>query len=362
VRLERERRELARRPPGVWRRSPRYIWESVILFGKRFDPLENCDTPTIELPAKQWFNSLHELPDDGIRLSTGELVTIRLHWSSYFGANETSDIPHLKREAESLMSTKMWDAKEWSKRQESQTPDLDDEGYELPSIIEQQYAVSPVTGLPALCYGALGPVSYKSDSGDNQAWRSPAESPYTFITHWFKSRDEAEQCLAQTAALLESVRVSRERSQQKKQSADGHKLIARQLQARLQLLVKAIRLQIERKEAIETTLLEIEPLLMRTKSSNVIRWSSAAESLLNRTVREAFADDESAGDFVEALFAYVLENSRTGERQDAAIALLDQLDALHKDGKLRSLENRSSRIDELFATVLQAVESEQLAA
>jgi hypothetical protein len=335
-----------------WSPAPRRVWESVFLFGRRFEPLDYLGEPTVELRAREWFDQLHTLPDGGIRLSTGEQVHIRLTWSSYFGGVETASIPRLKREAAELMPTKIFEGREWAKKQELKGPDLDDDGYVLPEIIERQYAVSPLTGEAVFCYGTLGSASCKSDSGDPQSWRPVTDKAYTFITHWFLSRKEAENCLAQTALTLESVKASRQRTLQKKASNDGHKLAARNLQVRLMLLATAARLSDERKRSVEEALTELEPLLSRSKSSNIIRWTAGAELLFNRAMRETLADDQSAGAFVDGLFEYVLINSSEGENQDKAIALIDKLDSLHKNGNLRSLENRSATIEEVLVAVL----------
>lgn len=341
-----------------WTPPPRRVWESVFIFGRRFEPLDYLDEPTVELLAREWFDQLHALPDEGFRLSTGESVRIRLTWSSYFGGVEADSIPQLKREAANLMPTKVFEGREWAKKQELLPPALDDDSYILPEIIERQYAVSPLTGKPVFCYGTIGSASCKSDSGDPQPWRSAADKGHTFITHWFLSRQDAENCLAQTALILESIKAARQRSLQKKASTDGHKSAARRLQAKLKLLSKTVRLSDERKQAVEEALTELDPLLSRSKSSNVIRWTTGAELVFNRAVREALADDESAGAFVEGLFEHVLTNSPEGENQDAAIALIDELDSLHKNGKLRSLENRSARIEEVLVAVLRSTGEE----
>lgn len=347
--LERRRRS---RSTDHWMPAPRRVWESVFIFGRRFEPIDYLNEPTVELLAREWFDQLHALPDEGLRLSTGEAVRIRLTWSSYFGGVETDNIPHLKREAANLMPTKVFDGREWAKKQELAPPALDDDGYVLPEIIERQYAVSPLTGKPVFCYGTIGPASCKSDSGDPQPWRSTTDKGHIFITHWFLSREEAEKCLTQTALTLESIKAARQRSLQKKASTDGHKLAARRLQAKLKLLAAAVRLSEERRQAVEEALAELEPLLSRSKSSNVIRWTAGAEVVFNRAVREALLDDESAGAFVEGLFEYVLTNSPDGENQNVAINFIDRLDTLHKNGKLRSLENRSARIEEVLVAVL----------
>jgi hypothetical protein len=358
-RVEREKALAAERRAllDVWRAPAKHVWESVFLFGTRFEPLNYCPTPVVELMAREWFDSLHMLPDDGIKLSDGTNLTIRLSWSSYFGSIETSDIRELKKEASTLISTKLWERSDWTKRQDLSPPDFDDEAYVVPDVTERAYAVDPLTGQSVSGYGTIGPASYKSDSGDTHPWRSTGEGSQIFITHWFKSRDGAEKCLALSQGIVDSTRAARLKSSQKKQAADSHKCAASKLQSKMRLLASVVLLSPERQEQVKATIDELDPMLERSKSAPVIKWTAEAVPVINRLIRESLKSDESITATVDGFFAYVMENIADSEQQEQAINAIDQLEALHRKGQLTAAENRTQKINDLLVIILEAMNS-----
>jgi hypothetical protein len=352
--LDRERRALL----AVWRAPAKHLWQSVFLFGVRFEPLDYRPTPVVELMAREWFDSLHKLPDEGIKLADGTDLTIRLNWSSYFGSIETSDIPELKKEASALISTKLWERSDWTNRQDLPPPDFDDEAYVVPEIIEHAYAVDPLTGQSVFGYGTIGTASFKSDSGDTKPWRSVGEGTQVFITHWFKSRDDAEKCRALTQGIVDSTRATRLKSAQKKLAGDSHKSAAIKLQAKLRLLASVVPLPQERHEQVTATIAELDPMLERAKSAPVIKWAAEAVPAINRLIRETMKSDESIVGTIDGFLTYVLENIADGEQQEEAVNAIARLEALHRKGQLAAaIENRAEKIDELLVAVLAAMES-----
>jgi hypothetical protein len=352
--LAAERRALL----DVWRAPTKHLWESVFLFGVRFEPLNYRPTPVVELMAREWFDSLHLLPDEGIKLTDGTDLTIRLSWSSYFGSIETSEIRVLKREASALLSTKLWERSDWTKRQNLSPPDFDDEAYVVPDVIEHTYAVDPLTGQSVSGYGTIGTASYKSDSGDTKPWRSAGEGTQVFITHWFKSREDAERCRALSQGIVDSTRATRLKSAQKKQAADSHKGVASKLQAKMRLLAAVVPLPPERQEQVKRTLDELDPMLERSKSAPVIKWAAEAVPAINRLIRESLKSDESIVGTIDGSLTYVMEHIADGEQQDQAVNAVAELEALYRKGQLfAATENRAQKIDELLVAILTAMES-----
>jgi hypothetical protein len=331
----------------------KHLWQSVFLFGVRFEPLDYRATPVVELMAREWFDSLHKLPDEGIKLADGTDLTIRLSWSSYFGSIETSDIRLLKKEASALLSTKLWERSDWTKRQDLAPPDFDDEAYVVPDIIEYAYALDPLTGQPISGYGTIGPAPFKSDSGDTKPWRSAGEGSQVFITHWFKSRADAERCRALSQGIVDSTRATRLKSAQKKIAADSHKCAASRLQAKLRLLAAVVPLPPERHDQVKATIAELDPLLERSKSAPVIRWATEAVPAINRMIRESLKSDESIVGTIDGFLRYVMDNISDGEQQEEAVNAIAQLEALHGKGQLAAgVENRAQKIDELVVAIL----------
>jgi hypothetical protein len=338
----------------IWRAPAKHVYESIFLFGNRFEPLSHRPQPVVELSAREWFDSLHLLPDEGIRLSDGSIVTVRLTWSSYFGSIETSDMRELKAEASALLTTKQWERSEWTKKQELSPPDFDDENYVVPDVIERAYAVDPLTGQPVMAFGTIAPETYKSDSGGTGSWRGAADLHQSFVTHWFKSRDEAEKCRSLSQGIVDSTRAARLKSSQKKASADTHKGTASKLQAKLRLLASVAQLSAERLEEVNATIGELDPMLERSKSAPVIKWTADAIPVFHRLVREALKNDEAIATTVDRFFSFVMEKVSAGEHQDLAITAIDQFESFHRKGQLTAGENRTQKIDDLVSILLEA--------
>jgi hypothetical protein len=125
----------------------------------------------------------------------------------------------------------------------------------------------------------------------------------------------------------------------------------------MRLLATVVLLSPERQEQVKATLDELDPMLERSKSAPVIKWTAEAVPVLNWLIRESLKSDESIAATVDGFFAYVMENIADGEQQEQAINAIDQLEALHRKGQLTAAENRTQKIDDLLVVILAAMNS-----
>jgi hypothetical protein len=215
-----------------------------------------------------------------------------------------------------------------------------------------------MTGESVIGYGSVGTASYKSDSGDTKSWRSADEGTRVFITHWFKSRDDAEKCRSLSQGIVDSTRSARLKSAQKKQAADSHKDSASKLQAKMRLLSAVVPLPPERHEQVRAIINELDPMLERSKSAPVIKWAAEAVPTINRLIRESLRCDESIVGTIDGFLTYVMANIKDGEQQEQALDAIAELEALHRKGQLAAgVENRGQKIDELLVTILMVLDS-----